>query len=69
MGLKTNYRLMQVKVLQNAPTGILLTLFKLAFVIKMFILSIFEWPFYTGFTVYLFSWNQFSTLQSIFDLA
>ena len=27
------------------------TLIKLLFVIKIFILSIFEWPFYTGFTV------------------
>ena len=25
---------------------------KLPFVIKIFVLSIFEWPFYTGFTVY-----------------
>ena len=25
---------------------------KLPFVIKTFVLSIFEWPFYTGFTVY-----------------
>ena len=31
------------KVLQNAP-----------FVIKIFVLSIFEWPFYTGFTVFCF---------------
>ena len=27
------------------------TFIKLPFVIKIFILSIFEWPFYTGFTV------------------
>ena len=26
---------------------------KLAFVIKIFVLSIFEWPFYKGFTVYV----------------
>ena len=31
---------------------ILLTFIKLPFVIKTFFLSIFEWPFYTGFTVY-----------------
>ena len=51
---KTNYRLMQVKVLQNAPRGAFcntLTFIKLPYVIKIFILSIFEWPFYTGFTV------------------
>ena len=32
--------------MQNAPTFI-----KLPFVIKIFVLPIFEWPFYTGFTV------------------
>ena len=32
---------------------ILLTFIKLPFVIKIFVLSIFEWPFYTGFTVHL----------------
>ena len=26
-------------------------LIKLSFVIKIFVLSVFEWPFYTGFTV------------------
>ena len=31
----------------------LLTFFKLSFVIKIFFLSIYEWPFYTGFTVVL----------------
>ena len=53
------------KVLQNAPRGalcnkvlqilehsaILLTFIKLPFVIKIFVLSIFEWSFCTGFTV------------------
>ena len=38
---------MQVKCI----TAILLTFIKLPFVIKVFVLSIFEWPFYTGFTV------------------
>ena len=32
-------------------SAILLTFIKLPFVIKIFVLSIFEWPFYTGFTV------------------
>ena len=32
-------------------SAILLTFINLPFVIKNFILSIFEWPFYTGFTV------------------
>ena len=54
---KTNYRLMQVKVLQIALSQgersvILSTFIKQPFVIKIFVLSIFEWPFYTGFTVF-----------------
>ena len=32
-------------------SAILLTFIKLPVVIKTFVLSIFEWPFYTGFTV------------------
>ena len=46
---KTNYLLMQV--ISIAESAILLTFIKLPFVIKIFILSVFEWPFYTGFTV------------------
>ena len=46
---KTNYRLV------IAPKGSILqyfmTFIKLPFVIKIFVLSIFEWPFYTGFIV------------------
>ena len=40
------------RMLQGEHSAILLTFIKLPFVIKIFILSIFEWPFYTGFTVY-----------------
>ena len=36
---------------EEEHSAILLTFIKLPFVIKIFILSIFEWPFYTGFTV------------------
>ena len=53
--LKPDFGLMHVKVLQNAPrehSAILLTFNKLPFVIKIFVLSIFEWLFYTGFTVW-----------------
>ena len=42
------------KVLQNAPrehSTILSTFIKLPFVLKTFVLSILEWPFYTGFTI------------------
>ena len=58
--LKTNYRLMQVKRIAEYSKGehsaILLTFIKLPFVIKIFVLSIYEWPFYTGFTVWLGSY-------------
>ena len=42
---------MQVKSI--AECSLLLTFIKLPFVIKIFVLSVFEWPFYTGFTVYV----------------
>ena len=38
-------------------SAILSTFIKLPFVIKIFIVSIFEWPFYTGFTVFLKIYN------------
>ena len=38
-------------MLQRKHSAILLTFIKLPFVIKIFVMSIFEWPFYTGFTV------------------
>ena len=38
-------------MLQGEHSAILLTDIKLPFVIKTFVLSIFEWLFYTGFTV------------------
>ena len=37
--------------LQREHSAILSTFIKLPFVIKTYVLSIFEWPFYTGFTV------------------
>ena len=49
---KTNYRLMHVKsIAELEHSAILLTFIKLPVVIKIFVLSIFEWLFYTGFTV------------------
>ena len=39
------------RMLQGEHSAILLTFIKLPFVIKIFVLSIFEWPFYTSFTV------------------
>ena len=44
--------------MQNAQTGAfcnIFELYKLPFVIKIFILSIFEWPFYKSFTVLAFT--------------
>ena len=38
-------------MLQREHSAILLTFIKLPFVIKIFVLSVFEWLFYTGFTV------------------
>ena len=40
------------RMLQGEHFAILSTFIKLPFVIKIFVLSIFEWLFYTGFTVY-----------------
>ena len=46
---------MQVKSIAECSKGehsaILSTFIKLPFVIKIFVLSIFGWPFYAGFTV------------------
>ena len=38
------------RMLQGEHSAILLTFNKLPLVIRIFVLSIFEWPFYTGFT-------------------
>ena len=39
------------RMLQGEHSVILSTFIQLPFVIKIFVLSIFEWPFYSGFTV------------------
>ena len=41
------------RMLPLEHSAILQTCIKLLFVIKIFVLSVFEWPFYTGFTVNL----------------
>ena len=41
------------RMLQGEHSAILLTCIKIPFVINIFVLSIFEWPFYTGFTLLL----------------
>ena len=40
------------RMLQGEHSAILSAFIKLPFVIKIFVLSIFEWPFKTGFTVF-----------------
>ena len=55
--------------MQNAPRGGFcntLTFIKLPFVIKILVLSIFEWPFYTGFNVY---WIDTGHLHSVSYIA
>ena len=46
---------MYCRMLQEEHSAILSTFIKLPFVIKIFVLSIFEWPLKTGFTVYSFA--------------
>ena len=46
------------RLLQGEHSVILLTFIKLPFVIKIFVLSIFEWPFYSGFAVYHYEWRS-----------
>ena len=41
------------RILQGEHSAILLTFIKLPIGIKIFVLSIFKWPFYTGFTVHV----------------
>ena len=41
------------RMLQVEHSSILFTFIKLPFVIKIFVLSIFEWPFYTGVAVHV----------------
>ena len=41
------------RMLQREHSAILLTFIKLSFVVEIFVLSIFEQPFYTGFTVHV----------------
>ena len=61
---------MQVKSIGECSkhSAILLTFIKQPFVIKIFVLSIFEWLFYTGFTVLHFiTADPFITLTNIND--
>ena len=45
---------LSLKQVRGEQSAILSTFIKLPFVIKIIVLSIFEWLFYTGFTVFYF---------------
>ena len=51
LSLNAGQKYCRMLPLEGEHSAILLTFIKLPFVIKIFVLSIFEWPFYTGFTV------------------
>ena len=51
-------------MLLREHSAILLTFITLPFVIKIFILSNFEWLFYTGFTVYVIQSTSICTIHS-----
>ena len=50
--LNSGQKYMYCRRLRGEHSAILSTFIRLPFVIKIFVFSIFEWPFYTGFTVY-----------------
>ena len=55
------------RMLQSEHSAVLLIFIKLPFVIKNFVLFIFEWPFYTGFTVLVSQSDcQLTTTQTLF---
>ena len=45
------------RMLQGESSAILTTFIKLPFVIKIFVSSFFEWPFYTGLTVFFINFK------------
>ena len=59
---------MRVKsISEGEHSAIVLTFIKLPFVSKIFVLSIIEWPFYTGFTVHANSMQIFRQLLKHLD--
>ena len=64
----TNYRFKSIAECSKGAlkhSTILSTFIKLPFVIKIFVLSIFEWPFYTGFTVYRTSAKSYMKPEAV----
>ena len=56
------------RMLQGEHSAILSTFIKLLFVIKTFVLSTFEWPLKTGFTVFSFWFDSIKLEWSIVDI-
>ena len=54
------------RILQGEQSAILLIFIKLPYVIKIFVSSIFEWPFKTGFTVFVQSHQSLQFAQPIY---
>ena len=55
-------RMLPCRMLQREHSAILSDLIKLPFVIRTFVLSIFEWPFYTGFSIMYILFPCFNSL-------
>ena len=53
-------------MLQGEHSAILSTFIKLPFVIKIFVLTIFEWQFYSGFTVIVDNQDSSADTQILF---
>ena len=64
MGGKIESSRRLVSGFKGEHSAILSTFIKLPFVFKIFVLSIFEWLFYTGFTLYTFKFVKFMTVCS-----
>ena len=59
---------MYCRMLQSEHSEILFTFLKIPFIIKIFVLSIFKWPFYTGFIViYISRWYLLKKMHSTFQ--
>ena len=58
---------MHSRMLPFEHSAILLTCIKLPFVIKIFVLSIFEWPFYRDFTIFRKIISGIRTVSNSFD--
>ena len=63
--LSLNAGQMYCRMLQGEHSAILLTFIRLIFDIKTFVLSIFEWPYYTGLMYVLIPWYIIGTVYQL----